>query len=81
MRLFRVLDLSPAEVHADLSTLGVSPEVHALVDDLELVPIVVDERLKRFIIARAVNQTSRDLVTEYVRPPYHAEKEETGRLF
>ena len=77
-----LVHLSPAEVHADLSLLGVSSEVHNLVDDLELVPLVLDEEKKRRIINKCCLNYSSDLVlSSYVRKPYHSEKEETGRLF
>ena len=76
------LNLTPAEVHADLSLLGVSSEVHALVDDLELVPVVVDERMKRFAIARAFNRYSWEItLKDYVHKSNDYVEEVQGRLF
>lgn len=78
----RYLNLTPEEVHADLSSLGVSAEVHALVDDLELVPEVVDERMKRFAIARAFNRYSWDItLMNYVHKSDDYVQEVQGRLF
>lgn len=77
----RHLNLTPAEVHEELSFLGVSPEVHALVDDLELVPVVVDERMKRFAINRVHTLTISQSLKQYVHKSDDYVQEVQGRLF
>lgn len=74
--------LTSEEVHAELSALGVSAEVHALVDVLDLVPLVLDVEKMRKVKFISHLRTCRHLILDgYVRKPYHPEKEETGRLF
>lgn len=78
-----LVNLTRQEVHDELYSIGVSCfEVHALVDDLDLVPLVFDEEKKRRIIDLSCVRYARELTFfSYVRKPYHPEKEECGRLF
>lgn len=77
----RRLDLTNSEVHDELSALGVSSEVHAFVDDLDLVPVVIDERLKRFVISRAHTMTISQSLKQYVSKSDDYVQETQGRLF
>lgn len=77
----RKLNFTNSEVHDELSVLGVSSEVHALVDDLDLVPLVVDERLKRFVINRAHTLTITQSLKQYVHKSDDYVQEVQGRLF
>lgn len=77
-----LLRLTPAEVHDELSFLGVSSEVHALVDDLGLVPVVDDPgrtwRVKRKAWLKTCSAIT---VKEHVYQPHTIKEEKVGRLF
>lgn len=73
--------ISSEEVHTELSLLGVSVEVHALVDDLDLKPCVIDYFARRYVVNSACNRYSGSLISKYVYQPKTIRKEVSGRLF
>ena len=82
------LTFSRSDIHAELDLLGVSSEVHALVDDLELVPLVVNpwklNRIRKLAFESYSSEVARRLSLPVVRNVYRSDlssKEATGRLF
>lgn len=84
MLIYRPLLCSLSEVHDELGLLGIDDaEIHALVDDLDLRPLVKDYFYTKYAIARARNRSAGDLIKQIknVYQPKTIRKEVTGRLF